>query len=104
MPSETRIVRESDYSPAAVPCSSKRPEWLRILSGNVILTPIKGHNSLTNLRKMTANISNVDFVSKNSYIKFGQNLCIYSEDIERKRNFGVNQRPLLWYKRAKNDV
>ena len=30
---------------------SKRPECLRILSGNVILTSIKGHNSLTNCKK-----------------------------------------------------
>ena len=28
---------------------NKRPEFLRILSGNLILTSIKGHNSLTNL-------------------------------------------------------
>ena len=35
---------------------SKRPEFLWILSGNVILRSIKGHNSLTNLRKMTATI------------------------------------------------
>ena len=29
---------------------SKRPEYLMILSGNVILTSIKGHNCLTNLQ------------------------------------------------------
>ena len=75
-----------------------------ITSGNVILTSIKGYNSLTNLGKMTANNPSVDFVSINSYIKFGQNMCIYSQDIERKRNFGVNQGPLLWYKCAQNDV
>ena len=70
----TRIVRESDYSPAAVPelACSKRPECLRILSGNVILTSIKGNNSPTNVPKMTANNPNVDLVSINSYIKFGQ--------------------------------
>ena len=59
----------------------------------VILTSIKGHNSLTYLRKMTANNPNVDLVSINSYITFGQNLSICSQDIERKRNFGVNQGP-----------
>ena len=69
---------------------SKRPECLWILSGNVILTSIKGHNSFTNLLKMTANNPNVDLVNINSYIKFGQNLSICSQDIERKRNFGVN--------------
>ena len=72
---------------------SKRPECQRILSGNVILTSIKGHNSLANLQKMTANNLNVDFVSINSYIKFGQNLSICSQDIELKRDFGVNQGP-----------
>ena len=49
---------------------SNSPECLRILSGKVILTPIKGHNSLTNLLKMTANNPNVDLVSINSYIVF----------------------------------
>ena len=72
---------------------SKRPECLRILSGNVILTSIKGHNSLINLRKMTANNPNVDLVSIDSYIKFGQNLSICSQGIERKQYFGVNQGP-----------
>ena len=65
-----------------------RPECLRILSGNIILTSIKGQNSLTNLRKMIANNHNVDLVSINSYIKFGQNLSIC-----RKSIFGVNQGP-----------
>ena len=34
---------------------------------NVILTSIKGHNSVTNLRKMIANNRNLDLVSINSY-------------------------------------
>ena len=38
---------------------------------------------------MTANNPNVDLVSINSYIKFGQNHC--SQDIVQKQNFGVNQ-------------
>ena len=42
---------------------SKGPECLRILSGNLILTSIKGHNSLSNLRKMTSNNPNLDLVS-----------------------------------------
>ena len=75
---------------------SKRPEFLSILSGNVILTSIKGDNSLTNLRKMTANNPNLDLVSINSYIKFGPNLSICYQDIERKQKIGVNQGPLLW--------
>ena len=64
---------------------SKRPVRLRILSGNVI--------SLTNLRKMKANNPNVDIASINSYIKFGQNMSICSQDIEGKQNFGANQGP-----------
>ena len=40
---------------------------------------------------MTAYNPNVDLVSINSYIKFGQNLSICSQDIEQKQNFGVNQ-------------
>ena len=47
------------------------------------------HNSLTNLRKMTANNPKVDLVSLNSYTKFGQNLSICSQDIEQKQAFGV---------------
>ena len=50
---------------------------------------------------MTANNPNVDLVSINSYIKFGQNLSICSQDIQRTRNFGVNQGSLLSYKCAK---
>ena len=81
---KTRIVRESDYSPLQYLACSKRPECLRILSGNIILTSIKGHNTLTNLGKMTANNPNLDLVIINSYIKFGENLSICSQDIERK--------------------
>ena len=53
---------------------------------------------------MTANNSNIDLVSIYSYIKFGQNLFICSQDIERKQNFGVNQGPKGCYKCAKNDL
>ena len=62
---------------------SKRPEFLRILSGNIILTSIKGHNSLTNLQKMTTNNPNVDLVNMNAYLKLGKILSICSQDIER---------------------
>ena len=62
-----------------------------MLSDNVILTSIKDQNSLTDMRKMTANNPNVDLVSVNSYIKFGQNLSICPQDIDRKPIFGVNQ-------------
>ena len=40
----------------------------------------------------------------NAYIKFGEILSICSQDIERKRNFGINQGSLLWYKCVENDV
>ena len=85
----------SDLTIAPLQClaCSKMPECLRILSRNVILTSIKGQNSLTNLQKMTAYNPNVDLVSINSYMKFGQNLSICSQDIDRKPIFGVNQGP-----------
>ena len=38
---------------------------------------------------------NLDLVNMNAYIKFGENLSIFSQDIERKQNFGTNQDPLL---------
>ena len=62
---------------------------LKILSGDKIMTSIKGHNSAMNLRKMTANNLNLDFVNIKAYIKFAQILCICSEDIELKRNFDI---------------
>ena len=75
-PAKTKLEFLENLTIAPLQCLSKRPECLRILSGNVILTSIKGQNSLTYLRKMTANNPNVDLVSINSYIKFGQNLSI----------------------------
>ena len=41
--------------------------------------------------KCQLNNPNIDLVSIYSYIKFGQNLPICIQDIERKQNFGVNQ-------------
>ena len=40
----------------------------------------------------------------NANIKLGEILSILSQDIEHKRNFGVNQGPYICYKLAKNDV
>ena len=54
---------------------------------------IKGHNSGTNERKKMCNDSKLDLVNMNAYIKFGENLSICSQDIERTLNFGVNQGP-----------
>ena len=52
---------------------------------------IKGHNSGTNVQKMMCYNPKVDLVNMNAYIKFGEILSIRSQDIERKRNFGLNQ-------------
>ena len=36
---------------------------------------------------------NLDLVNMNAYIKFDEILPIGSQDIERKRNFNINQGP-----------
>ena len=66
---------------------------LKILSGNEILTVIKGHNSVKILRKMTGNNPKLDPVNDDVHTKFGPILSIRSQDIERKRNSDVNQGP-----------
>ena len=53
---------------------------------------MKGDFSGTNLPKMTCNNSKLDLVNMNAY-KFGENISSSSQDIEGKRNFGVNQGP-----------
>ena len=60
------------------------PFVLKILNGNEILAYIKGHNSGTNVQKMTCNNPNVDLVNMNAYIKFGEFLSFCSQDIEQK--------------------
>ena len=66
---------------------------LKILSGNKILTSIKGRNSVKILRKMTGNNPKLDLVNDNVHTKFGWILSIRSQDIERKRNSDVNIGP-----------
>ena len=66
---------------------------LKILSGKEILTSIKGHNSVKNLRKMMGNNPKLDLVNVDKGTKFGRILSIRSQDIERKRNSDVNQGP-----------
>ena len=66
---------------------------LKILSGNEILTSIKGRNSVKILRKMTGNNPKLDLVNDDVHTKFGQILSICSQDIERKRNSDINQGP-----------
>ena len=53
------------------------PFFVKILSGNEILTPIKGRNLLTNLQKKTHNNTNVDLINIDLYTKFSQNMSIY---------------------------
>ena len=55
---------------------------LKLLSKNQILTWIKGHNSVANLRKTTIYNTDVDLVNDNVYTKFGLILSIRSQDIE----------------------
>ena len=66
---------------------------LTILSGNEILTSIKGRNSVKILQKMTGNNPKLDLVNVDVHTKFGRILSIRSQDIERKRNSDVNQGP-----------
>ena len=47
------------------------PLALKILSGNEILTSIKDHNSVANLRKMTLYDPNLDLINVDVYTKFG---------------------------------
>ena len=42
---------------------------------------------------MMCNNPKLDLVNMNAYIKYGEIVQIGSQDIERKRNFGVNKWP-----------
>ena len=66
---------------------------LKILSGNEILTSIKGRNSVKILQKMTGNNLKLDLVNVDVHTKFGRILLIRSQYIEWKRNSDVNQGP-----------
>ena len=57
---------------------------LKILSGNENLTSIKGHNSLTNLQKISGNNHKLHLVNSNAHVKFDQFISFSSQDIERK--------------------
>ena len=69
------------------------PFVLKILSGNEILTSIKGRNSVKILRKKKGNNPKLDLVNVDVHTKFGPILSTRSQDIERKRNSDVNQGP-----------
>ena len=62
-------------------------------TANKILASIKGHNSDTNVRKMTVNNLNLDLVNINAHTKIGEILSICSQDIERTRKCDVIQGP-----------
>ena len=66
---------------------------LKILSKNQILTSIKGHYSVANLRKSTIYNTKVDLVDDNVFTNFGLNRSIRFQDIEQKLNSDVNQGP-----------
>ena len=57
---------------------------LKILSGNKILTSIKDHNSITNVRKIMFNNPNLDLVNINVDTKFGEILSIFSKILTDK--------------------
>ena len=59
---------------------------LKILSGNAILTSIKGNNSVKILQKMMGNNPKLDLVNVDVPTNFGQILSIHSQYIERKQN------------------
>ena len=69
------------------------PFVLKILGENENLTSIKGHNSVTNLRKMKVNNPKLDLVNINAHTKFGKIQSICSQDIGRKRKSDINQGP-----------
>ena len=64
---------------------------LKILSGNKILSSIKGRDSIKILRKITGNNPKLDLVNVYAHTKFGQILSIRFRDNEGKRNSDVNQ-------------
>ena len=58
---------------------------LKILSGNEILTSIKGRNSVKILRKMTGNNPKLDIVNVDVHTKFGWILSIYLKILSRNK-------------------
>ena len=55
------------------------------LNRNEILTLIKGHNSVINLRKPQCNNPNQEFADVNAYAKFCHISSIHSHDIAQER-------------------
>ena len=67
--------------------------FLKILSGNEILTSIKGHNSVINLQKLMHKNPKVGLVNINAYAKSSQISSICYQDIEWKQNSDIDQVP-----------
>ena len=65
---------------------------LKILSGNEILTSIKGRNSVKILRKMTGNNPKLDLVNDDVHTKFGR---ILSKKKKKKKIKGRNSVKIL---------
>ena len=86
----TRIVRESDYSPAAALFMQEKCQVLKIFSRK-IYRYLAGTNSDINQGPKLC--YKLDLVNMNAYIKFDDILSICSQVIEMKRNFGINQGP-----------
>ena len=59
----------------------------------LILTSIKGRNSVANLRKTMIYNTKLDFFNDNVYTKFGLNRFIRFQDIEQKLKSDDNQGP-----------
>ena len=70
------------------------PAILKILSGNEILTLIKGCNSVKILQKMMGNNPKLSLVNVDVYSKFGPILSIRSRDNEQKQNSDIKQGPI----------
>ena len=87
-----RYNQQSKYQDINNTNDPQKKNRLRTVSKNISLEGLN-HFMAPNLRKMTANNPNIYLVSINSYKKFDQNLSICSQDIEGKRNYGVNQGP-----------
>ena len=66
---------------------------LKILSGNEILTSIKGRKSVKILRKMMGKNPKLDLLDVDVHTKFGQIPSSHCQDIEQKQNSDVNQGP-----------
>ena len=65
------------------------PLVLKILSGKEILTSIKGHNSIANLRNLTLYNPNIDIINVNVYAKCGIIISICSKDINSDNYIGL---------------